>query len=1198
MRQLLLWAALLLTSICSAQGYDQDHRILLKSGARTLSANLQEFVNNGLASPSFAARQWCYLQFERMPTASQKAEISALGVALLEYIPNKTYIASLPLGFNRASLTNKGIRSVHEILPNDKINTKLLERPLPDYMVEGEYIRTEVTLHKNINLTEAVAHTQGQLASSIVVESTPGKRSLVVLILSDKIQDLAAIPCIQHIGLPPAPEKAESQLGASMHRAYQAHTLGFKGAGIKVGIYDDGPVGPHIDFTGRTNQTDVLGGTDGTHGDMVAGIAGGANNLDPTAIGMAPESFLYILRYGNSRTTRNSDVWWLSDSVSVFNASYSDGCNTGYTAITQEVDDDHYNNPILLNSYSAGNTGGTNCGYGAGIDWGTITGGHKIAKNGIASANLNSANTLESTSSKGPTEDGRLKPDLAALGQGHVSTDPNNAYAIGGGTSAASPGSAGVAAILYGAYRQFNAGALPPSSLIKAAMLNSAMDMGNPGPDYKFGFGRLDANRALDIIQNQTYLTANVSGGAQNNHTINVPAGTKQVKVMLYWPEPSATLGAARILINDLDLSVLDNNGGTVRPLILNPAPNAATLNAIAVEGRDSLNNVEQVVIDNPNGGNYTVRVNGFDIAQGPQEYYIVYTFIQDELKLTYPLGGESFAQGGIEAISWDVPTGTTGTFTIEYSNDNGTTWLPIISNVAADARQAFWTISRNAPNDTVLVRVRNGAYSSTSGPVNILRIPTTLRATGICPPNLVTVSWNAVAGASTYDIFLLGNKYMDSIGTTSATQFNIPVPAFGQDYWFSVRARTATGIVGRRANAVKISTTGVSNGCLLTCGAPDDAGIGNINSPAAFTRDCGVGSVPVEIVLQNIGSNPQSNFNVYYQIDNQPVISETVSATLPAGGTLNHIFGTPITGMPSGNYTFKAWTSLPNDLTPCNDTMRRAFTLNVSTPVLLPVSEEFSANAMPPNNWQLVNADSARTWAWRTAVNASGQTAGVAWVDCWAYTGSGQEDELITGQVDLANNPYPWLTFDIAHAMYNSNTEGLRVEISDDCGATWNVAYNKQGQQLATSTRGAALFIPNAAREWRTDSIDLSTYLGERINVKFVSVNDYGNNIYLDNVNVSNIVPNGVEDIANNKIDCFVFPNPTQSMLNIAFSQPLSKSSTFQVVNTLGQTVETGNINESERLFTLQTGAWPPGVYTIFFTDGIAKPQRVIVQK
>ncbi|HAT63248.1 MAG TPA: peptidase S8, partial [Flavobacteriaceae bacterium] len=88
--------------------------------------------------------------------------------------------------------------------------------------------------------------------------------------------------------------------------------------------------------------------------------------------------------------------------------------------------------------------------------------------------------------------------------------------------------------------------------------LNTANDYGNVGPDFKFGWGIVNALRAGILIEEGRYLSDDIIQGDTNTHTINVPSGTTQVRFMLYWSDVPATPGASPALVNDLDLVVTD----------------------------------------------------------------------------------------------------------------------------------------------------------------------------------------------------------------------------------------------------------------------------------------------------------------------------------------------------------------------------------------------------------------------------------------------------------------------------------------------------------------------------------------------------------------------------------------------------------------------------------------------------------------
>jgi len=482
----------------------------------------------------------------------------------------------------------------------------------------------------------------------------------------------------------------------------------------------------------------------------------------------------------------------LSAEYSKTNSSYSNGCNDGYTTITQTVDTQAKDIPSLLHVFSAGNSNNNNCGYGAGNQWGNITGGHKQGKNVIATANVFFDGSLVNSSSRGPAHDGRIKPDIAANGQNQLSTDENNTYQSFGGTSGAAPGIAGISAQLYEAYGDLNGGDLPPAALIKASLLNTANEAGNVGPDYKFGWGIVNALRAGMLIEDGRYLSDEVSQGDTNTHTINIPSGTTQVRFMVYWSDPAASPGASPSLVNDLDLIVIDPSSGTNEPWILDPTPNTTSLNLPATLGPDHLNNVEQVLLNNPDSGDYEIEISGFNVPMGPQEYFVVYEIISEELTMTYPNSGESFAPGETESLHWDA-INTTDDFVLEYSADNGSSWNSI-TTVNATTYTYAWSI----PNDVTgeaLVRITSGSFSDESDEnFSIASLATNVDVSQICPDE-ATFAWSPVDDAESYDFYLLGDTTMDLIGNSTGNTYTFSITDPNEEMWAAVVAEIIVGL-------------------------------------------------------------------------------------------------------------------------------------------------------------------------------------------------------------------------------------------------------------------------------------------------------------------------------------------------------------------------------------------------------------------
>ena len=196
--------------------------------------------------------------------------------------------------------------------------------------------------------------------------------------------------------------------------------------------------------------------------------------------------------------------------------------------------------------------------------------------------------------------DGRIKPDISAHGAGQISTDPGHIYAPFGGTSAAAPGIAGVVTQLHQAYRDLNNGEIAEAPLLKACILNTANDIGNKGPDFKFGWGQVNALRAARLLEEGRYFDATIEQGGINTHTINIPDdGVVEARIMVYWLDKDALAMAGRALVNNLNAELTAPGGSTTYlPWILDPTPDPALLDTPATTGEDNLNNVEQIAIE------------------------------------------------------------------------------------------------------------------------------------------------------------------------------------------------------------------------------------------------------------------------------------------------------------------------------------------------------------------------------------------------------------------------------------------------------------------------------------------------------------------------------------------------------------------------------------------------------------------------
>ncbi len=239
-----------------------------------------------------------------------------------------------------------------------------------------------------------------------------------------------------------------------------------------------------------------------------------------------------------------------------------------------------------------------------------------------------------SFSSWGPADDGRIKPDIVANGDAlySCSDSSDSSYGTSSGSSMATPNACGSAALLVDYYDNLFPGQAMRASTLKGLIIHTADDLGRPGPDYSFGWGLMNTQAAADLladfVSNPMRLhEEKLSGGNQSDRYSFFCDGLEPVRVTLCWTDPpgaSTTLHDNRTprLVNDLDLKVVDPRGTTLYPFKLdyaNPAADATT------SGKNNIDNVEQVYVEVPVAGVYTITVDyDGNLSGGEQGYSLL----------------------------------------------------------------------------------------------------------------------------------------------------------------------------------------------------------------------------------------------------------------------------------------------------------------------------------------------------------------------------------------------------------------------------------------------------------------------------------------------------------------------------------------------------------------------------------------------
>ncbi len=359
------------------------------------------------------------------------------------------------------------------------------------------------------------------------------------------------------------------------------------------------------------------------------------------------------------------------------------------------------------------------------------------------------------------------------------------------------------------------------------------------------------------------------------------------------------------------------------------------------------------------------------------------------------------------------------------------------------------------------------------------------------------------------------------------------------------------------------------------------DAGISQVNYPV--NQACGTTISPV-VTLFNYGSTALTSVTINYTIDNGSV--NTYSWTGNLSSTSSVQVTLPSVTVTAGTHSLNVYTSNPNNTTDnnsANDASSSSFTTASAMP--LPFSESFEGTTFPPAGWTLidpdVNAASNATWT-RTTTAASNGSAS-AFLDIYnASSINGQHDALISPPIDLTQAASASLSFDEAYIYYTTPyqfSDTLKVWISTDCGLTYQSLLVKYGDSLATAPATTSAFVPTAS-QWKNYTLDLTPYVGNNVLIKFECVNDWENNLYLDNINVTGIITNTNDLSSQSNIS--IFPNPTNGNLTIT---NVNNIKSIQVYNSLGQLVYQTK-NSTKNTIRINLSKLPEGLYFINLID------------
>lgn len=476
-----------------------------------------------------------------------------------------------------------------------------------------------------------------------------------------------------------APHNLNAAITTGANHLQEGGSLGLSltGKGLVVGIFDQTrPKRDHPEFGTRLTQVDGSTETLSEHSTHVTGtvMASGinaaargmayeatgwafnweadiskmlANAYEPSSKpgGMLVSNHSYGVVLGWRRNSATSWTWFGNPSISVV----EDWRFGFYSTKSQAIDELAYSRPYYTVVWSAGNDR-NDVGDGTRPPDGPddTIGPEGVAKNNITVGAVSqvleytgpNAVAISNFSSWGPTDDGRIKPDLVGMGVNVFSSSINaqdlDSYASLSGTSMAAPNVSGSLFLLQQLYSQRNPGKFLLSATLKALAIHTTKESGPaPGPDYMYGWGLLDARASADLILNEDgsgklIRELILDQGATYEYQI-VSDGITPIRATIAWTDPAGTPAGTILdptnlmLVNDLDLRIFDEDGAEFFPWTLNPAQGAA---ARGIQNTDNFrDNVEQVLISAPSAKKYTVKVtHKGELTFGMQPFSLVFT--------------------------------------------------------------------------------------------------------------------------------------------------------------------------------------------------------------------------------------------------------------------------------------------------------------------------------------------------------------------------------------------------------------------------------------------------------------------------------------------------------------------------------------------------------------------------------------------
>ncbi len=742
--------------------------------------------------------------------------------------------------------------------------------------------------------------------------------------------------------------------------------LNLEGQGMVARVWDGGPSRPtHQEYGGRITIGDGNTTLDGNsfHACHVTGTIA-ASGVQANAKGMAPQATVRTFDWNSDESEAAAEA---ANGMLLSNHSYGVPIANApgpwlMGAYSQEAynwDLIAYNAPYYLMVASAGNDGNnTNTNPStAGYD---KLNGNKNAKNNLVVANAQDANVngsgglisvaINGGSSEGPSDDGRIKPDITGNGTGLYSSfdSSDTAYNTISGTSMAAPNVTGSLLLLQQHYNNVN-GTFMKAATLKGLATHTADDAGNPGPDAVFGWGLMNAKAAAEAISNDGFQSLiqeeSLAQGATYTLTVNSDGSGPLIASITWTDVPGTNINTGTLndttpaLVNDLDIRVTDASN-TYYPWRLQS--NAAS-NALR-NGDNAVDNVERIEIDAPAAGNYTITVtHKGTLTNGPQDFSLVVTGLDSDFAMnasnteqtvcstsdvTFNFNYTQVGAGTTNLSAVNAPAGATVNFDKTSVTNADSSFSVTVGNLSAlTVGEYEFDVVANDGTETETRRVRFNVYHPTIAN-SVMTSPTNGDANG---STSMSFTWDADANAQSYDVQIsIDPSFAITFYSGNVTTNSLSLSGFASEtvYYWRVRANNicGSGAYGEPFNfqvgSEDCSNTYSSSAPIIINNTQDNSGAGYGNgwsrSPINVPDDLNITDVTAEV---NVSHTYVGDLRLYIEspvtfntlVNEQCGTNENITATFTdAGSALSCGTNPAITGnvAPSSPFSIFAGTN------------------------------------------------------------------------------------------------------------------------------------------------------------------------------------------------------------------------------------------------------------------------------------------------